>query len=168
MKANKNVETDLGFNIKCLMRTFQITQAQLAEKLGLQGGQLCNLLQKAYIDDEMLQKIADAIGNGVTMDMIKNYKHEDTISYIINNYTQNVESGGSGTGNFNNDHSSTFEGGSQPTITHNYIAEQAFAFAEKNTKLEKLLLYYRMKLEPEAIEKEIDSLKKELNTTIIP
>lgn len=160
MKANKEEGVHLGKNIKHLMKAFGITQSQLADKLGMTESQLCNLLQKADIDDKTLQRIADAIGYGVTVDMIKNYNHDDTIKYIINNYTQNVGNGG--IGNFKNDNSSTFEEGSKPTINH-YVAEQAFAYAEKNTRMEKLLLYYRMKMEPEAVEKEIESLKKDYN-----
>ena len=75
----------------------------------------------------------------------------------------NVENGG--TGNFKNDDSSittsTFEEGSSQT-NNNYVAERAFEFAEKNTKLEKLLLYYRMKVNPEAVEKEIAALEREV------
>lgn len=74
-----------------------------------------------------------------------------------------MENGGTGTliPNQDNSTNSTFEEGSQPTINHNYVAEQAFAYAEKNTKLEKLLLYYRMKMEPEAVDKEMKSLKRD-------
>jgi len=161
MKANNKNEVHLGDNIKNLMRTFHITQTELADKLGMPDSQLCVLLRKSDIDDSMLQKIADAMGYGVSVDMIQHYDHDDTIRYIINNYTQNVENGG--TGNFKNDNStnSTFEEGSQQTINH-YVAEHAFELAEKNTKLEKLLLYYRMKVNPEAVEKEIASLEKEV------
>lgn len=191
MKANKE-EGHLGNSIKHLMKAFGITQSQLADELGIPDSHLCNLLHKTNIDDAMLQKIADAIGYGVTVDMIKKYNHDDTISYIINNYNQNVESGGTGTfipnqnqnvesggtGTFipnpnqkvenggtgtlipSQDNSANFEEGSSQT-NNNYVAEQAFAYAEKNAKLEKLLLYYRMKVEPEAVEKEIDSLKKD-------
>ena len=39
--------------------------------------------------------------------------------------------------------------------------EQTFAFAERNSKLEKLLLYYRMQIEPDVVKSEIESLKKD-------
>ena len=165
MKANNKNEVHLGDNIKNLMRTFHITQTELADKLGMPDSQLCVLLRKSDIDDSMLQKIADAMGYGVSVDMIQHYDHDDTIRYIINNYTQNVESGGTGTLIPNQDNStnstSTFEEGSSQT-NNNYVAEHAFELAEKITKLEKLLLYYRMQVEPKAVEKEIASLKKEI------
>jgi len=180
MKANEEYDIHLGKNIKHLMRAFQLTQSQLAEKLAMPDSHISHLLQKSDIDDDMLQRIADAIGNGVTTDMIKAYSHDDTINYIINNYTQNVESGGNGTlipkqmndytQNVENggtgtlipkqDNSSTFQEGSTQT-TNNYVAEQAFALAEKNAKLEKLLLYYRMQIEPDAVKKEIEALKED-------
>jgi len=160
MKAIEEQDIHLGNNIKHLMRAFQITQTQLAEKIGMPDSHLCNLLQKSDMDDATLQKIADAIGHGVNMDMLKNYNHEDTISYIINNYTQNIENGGNGTliPKQMNDNSSNFQEGS---TQNNYTAEQAFILAEKNTKLEKLLLYYRMQIEPDLVKKEMESLKKD-------
>ena len=157
MRAINENEMHLGDNIKNLMRTFHITQAELADELDIPHSQLCNLLRKPDIDDDMLQKIADAMGYGVSVEMIQHYDHDDTIRYIINNYTQNVESGGNGT--FMPDNSSTFEEGSSQT-NNNYVAEHAFELAEKNTALEKLLMYYRMKMEPEVVEKEIASLKE--------
>jgi len=153
-ELNENIH--LGENVKCLMRAFRLQQNDLAEKAGFSESQLSNILRKADIDDETLERLAKGLGNGVTPEMIKAYSHEDTMNYIINNYTQNVEDGG--VGNFKSPNSSTFQEGS---IQNNYVAEQAFELAEKNTKLEKLLLYYRMKTEPEAVEKEIESLKKD-------
>jgi transcriptional regulator with XRE-family HTH domain len=146
----------LGENIKFLMRAFRLQQNELAEKSGYSESQLSNILRKADIDDESLERLAKGLGHGVTPEMIKAYSHEDTVKYIINNYTQNVEDGG--VGNLKNDNNSTFQEGSQQTI-NNYVAEQAFALAEKNTKLEKLLLYHCMQTEPEAVKKEMESLK---------
>lgn len=156
------------------MRAFQITQTQLAEKLGMPDSHVCNLLQKSDIDDNTLQKIAYAIGYDISIDTIKNYNHEDTISYITNNYTQNVENGGNGTliPNQDNDYiqniedggtgnlipkqenNSTFEEGSQQTVNH-YTAEKAFEYAEKITDLKTEIMRLRMKYEPDLVEKEI-------------
>ena len=161
MKANEEPVIHLGKNIKHLMRAFQITQTQLAEKLEMPDSHLCNLLQKANIDDAMLKRIADAIGYGVTVDTLKSYSHEDTISYIINNYTQNVENGGNGTLIPKQDNSSTststYQEGSQPTINH-YTAEKAFEYAEKISELKTEIMRLRMKYEPEAVEKESRSI----------
>lgn len=160
MKANEEQATHLGKNIKHLMRAFQITQTQLAEKMGMPDSHVCNLLQKEEIDDSTLQKIADAIGYGVSIDTIKNYNHEDTISYIINNYTQNVENGGNGTLITKQDNStnSTFEEGSQQNIT-NYVAEQAFESMREIADLKSEIMRLRMKYEPDAVENELKNKK---------
>lgn len=154
MKSNEEQTIHLGKNIKHLMRAFQITQTQLAEKLGMPDSHVCNLLQKSDIDDNTLQKIAEAIGYGVSIDMLKNYNHDDTIRYIFNTYNNTIESGGTNNGTFQE----VFEKGSSQ---NNYVAEQAFELAEKNTKLEKLLLYYRMQIEPDMVKSEMESLRKD-------
>lgn len=161
MKAKKEYKVHLGNNIKNLMRAFHITQAQLADTLSMTVSQLCNILQKPDIDDSMLQKIADGIGYGVSVDMIKNYNHDDTISYIINNYTQNVEEGGTGTliPNQDNSSNSNFEQGSQPTINH-YVAEQAFESMREISELKTEIMRLRMKYEPKAVEDEIKKKTK--------
>ena len=159
MKANEEHTIHLGNNIKHLMRAFQITQTQLAEKMGMPDSHVCNLLQKSDIDDNTLQKIADAIGDDVTVGMLKNYNHDDTIRYISNTYNNTIESGATNNGTFQD--TDIFEKGSSQ---NNYVAEQAFELAKKNTKLEKLLLYYRMQIEPEAVKAEMESLKKENKT----
>ncbi|MDR2921481.1 MAG: helix-turn-helix domain-containing protein [Tannerella sp.] len=157
MKANEASPIHLGNNIKHLMRAFQITQAQLADKLGMPDSHVCNLLQKADIDDPMLQKIAGAIGYGVTVDLIKNYNHDDTIKYITNNYTQTVENGGTGTLIPNQDNSSTFQEGSSQQI-NNYVAEQAFEAMKEIAVLKTEIMRLRMKYEPDSVEKEKNNL----------
>lgn len=146
----------IGKNIKHLMRAFQITQAQLAEKLGMPDNHICNLLQKSDIDDNTIQRIAEAIGYGVTAEMIKNYNHEDTINYIVNNYTQNVENGGNGTLIPKQENNSTFQEGS---TQNNYVAEQAFEFLKQNAELKTEIMRLRMKYEAEAVENELDNKK---------
>lgn len=158
MKEKQEQEIHLGKNIKHLMRAFQITQTQLAEKLDMPDSHVCNLLQKSNIDDATLQKIADAIGYGVSVDTIKNYNHEDTISYIINNYTQNIEDGGNGTLIPKQENNSTFEEGSQQTVNH-YTTEKAFEYAEKITELKTEIMRLRMKYEPESVENEMKNKK---------
>jgi len=156
MKANEEHPIHLGNNVKHLMRAFQITQTQLAEKMGMPDSHICNLLQKSDIDDNTLQKIADAIGYGVSLDTIKNYNHEDTISYIINNYTQNVENGGNGTLIPKQENNSTFQEGS---TQNNYVAEQAFEFLKENADLKTEIMRLRMKYEPDAVENELKNKK---------
>lgn len=158
MKANEKQDIHLGNNVKHLMRAFQITQTQLAEKLGIPDSHVCNLLQKADIDDETLERIAKALEHGVTVDLIKAYSHEDTISYIINNYTQNVENGGNGTLIPQQDNSSTFQEGSNPII-NNYVAEKAFEYSDKVSKLETEIMRLRMKYESDAVEAELKNKK---------
>lgn len=151
MQSNDTNQIHLGNNIKHLMRAFQLTQAQLADKLNMPDSHVCNLLQKTDIDDDMLQKIAEAIGNGVTTDLIKNYNHDDTIRYITNNYTQNVENGGTGTLIPNQDNSSIFQEGS---TQNNYVAEQAFEAMKEIAELKTEIMRLRMKYEPDSVEKE--------------
>lgn len=171
MSTHKEYDVHLGNNIKHLMKAFHITQSQLADKMGEPGSHICNLLQRAEIDEKMLQRIAKALENGITVEMIKAYDHEDTQQYIINNYNQTIESGATGTYNKDDSQSKqTIEDGGTGTYHKtdfqegstqaNYVAEQAFIYAEKNTQLEKLLLYYRMKIEPEEVEKEMQALKE--------
>ncbi len=159
MKKNEEYDIHLGNNIKHLMRAFQMTQTQLADKLEMPDSHVCNLLQKANIDDTMLQRIADALGYGITVDGIKNYNHEDTISYITNNYTQNVENGGTGTLIPKQDNSShsTFQEGS--TQNNNYVAEQAFEFLKENADLKTEIMRLRMKYEADEVEREVKSRK---------
>ena len=153
-----------------------MTQTQLAEKLEMPDSHLCNLLQKANIDDEMLQKIAVALGYGITVDGIKNYKHEDTISYITNNYTQTVQEGGNGTlipnqaNNYNQtvdeggtgtlipkqENSTTFQEGS---TQNNYVAEQAFVSMREIADLKTEIMRLRMKYEADEVEQEIKKRK---------
>lgn len=145
-------EVHLGENIKHLMKALQIIQAELADKLDMPHSRFCNLLQKPDIDDDMLQRIADAMGHGVTVELIKNYNHDDTIQYIFNTYNNTIESGGTGT-------NANYEIKTQEN-ENNYVAEQVFVYADKITQLEKQLLYHRMLTEPEEVKKEMQALKK--------
>ena len=158
MEVKEEYDIHLGKNVKHLMRAFQLTQSQLADRLGMPDSYISNLLQKPEIDDDMLQKIADVIGNGVTPGMIKEYRHDDTISYIIHNYTQNIEDGGNGTIIPKQENNSTFEEGSHPTINH-YTTEKAFEYAEKITELKTEIMRLRMKYEPETVEEELKNKK---------
>ncbi|MDU1892352.1 MAG: helix-turn-helix transcriptional regulator [Dysgonomonas sp.] len=158
MKANEEHATHLGKNIKHLMRALQITQTQLAEKLGMPDSHVCNLLQKLDIDDNTLQRLAEAMGYGVSAEMIKNYNHEDTIKYIFNNYHNTIESGGTNNGSFQDDKSSTYQEGSQPTI-NNYVAEQAFESMREIADLKSEIMRLRMKYEPDAVENELKNKK---------
>ena len=110
---------------------------------------VCNLLQKADIDDNMLQKMADAIGDDVTPELIRDYNHDDIIKFITNNYTQNIENGGTGTLIPNQDNSSTFQEGS---TQNNYVAEQAFEFLKEIAELKTEIMRLRMKYEPDTVE----------------
>ncbi|PXV65463.1 hypothetical protein CLV62_10755 [Dysgonomonas alginatilytica] len=114
---NLNESKHLGENVKHLMRAFHLQQNDLAENAGYSESQLSNVLRKADIDDESLERLAKGLGNGVTTDMIKAYNHEDTVSYIINNYTQTVADGGKGTLQQNNKFQ---EGSAQTQTNYNY------------------------------------------------
>jgi len=150
MKKDDPGNIHLGENVKCLMRAFRLQQNDLAEKAGYSESQLSNILKKEEMDDETLERLAKGLGNGVTADMIRSYSHEDTLRYIINNYTQNVENGG--TGNLgDNSTNSTFSAGS---AQNNYAAEQAFEFLREIGDLKTEIMRLRMKYEPQTVEAE--------------
>jgi len=157
-KNDSEKKIHLGENVKCLMRAFHLQQNELAEKAGYSESQLSNILRKADIDEETLARLAKGLGNGVTPEMIKAYSHDDTVSYIINNYTQNVENGGAGSlnGNHGNVHDSKFTEGS---TQNNYAAEQAFEFLREVAELKTEIMRLRMKYEPDKVEEELKAKK---------
>ena len=146
-KEGLNENIHLGEKVKCLMRAFRLQQNDLAQKAGYSESQLSNILRKDGIDDETLERLAKGLGNGVTADMIKAYSHDDTVSYIVNNYTQNVEDGGTGSliPEQNNDNS---------TNTYNYVAEQAFEAMKEIADLKTEIMRLRMKYEPDTVDAE--------------
>ncbi|HCO67798.1 MAG TPA: hypothetical protein DIT04_08615 [Dysgonomonas sp.] len=151
---DENGKKHLGNDIKCLMHAFHLQQNDLAQRTGYSESQLSNILKKEDIDDETLERIAKGLGNGVTPEMIKAYNHKDTISYIINNYSQNIENGGKGT---QENIPTTFENGS--IQNNNYVAEQAFEFLKENAELKVEIMRLRMKYEADAVESDLKNKK---------
>jgi len=95
MESEANGRTNHhGQNVRDIMHFFDIRQYELAEKMGLQPSNLSNVLQKETLDDATLNKIADALGHGITADCIKNYNRDLHRQIIINNQT--VNEGGKG------------------------------------------------------------------------
>lgn len=84
-----------GRNLKGIRNALDISQDQLAEKLGEAWNQqrVSDLENKENIEDELLNKVAKAMN--VPVDTIKNYSPEALITYIQNNHSGANTSSGS-------------------------------------------------------------------------
>jgi transcriptional regulator with XRE-family HTH domain len=87
-----NIETPVkrihhGRNLKGLRNALDISQDQLAEKLGEAWNQqrISDLENKEKIEDEMLDRVAKALN--VPVDTIKNFTQEGLITFIQNNHS---------------------------------------------------------------------------------
>jgi transcriptional regulator with XRE-family HTH domain len=76
-----------GRNLKGIRHALDISQDQLAEKLGETWNQqrVSDLENKEKIEDDMLNKVAKAMN--VPVDTIKNYSQEALITFIQNNHS---------------------------------------------------------------------------------
>jgi transcriptional regulator with XRE-family HTH domain len=76
-----------GRNLKGIRNALDISQDQLAEKLGEAWNQqrISDLENKERIEDELLDKVAQ--GLNVPVDTIKNYTPEALITFIQNNHS---------------------------------------------------------------------------------
>jgi len=109
MKADTENTTHHGYNIKKIRGLIDMSQIDLAERLGMDPTQLNRIERKEIIEDEILDRIAAEMG--VSTEFIKNYDHETTVTTIINNNTFNDESDMNKAINGNNSQ------GSSPTNT---------------------------------------------------
>jgi transcriptional regulator with XRE-family HTH domain len=75
-----------GRNLKGIRNALDISQDQLAEKLGEAWNQqrISDLEGKERIEDELLGRVADALK--VPVDAIRNYTPEALITYVQNNH----------------------------------------------------------------------------------
>jgi transcriptional regulator with XRE-family HTH domain len=100
-----NIETPVkrihhGRNLKGIRNALDISQDQLAEKLGEAWNQqrISDLENKERIEDDLLNIVAKALK--VPVDTIKNYSPEALVTYIQNNHsganasTGSINSGG--------------------------------------------------------------------------
>lgn len=78
-------ESSHGENIVALRKVFGMKQSELADKTGIPAPQLSIYEKQRVIDD----RIAKAMSKEFTADTIKNYRHENTLKYVIseNNFT---------------------------------------------------------------------------------
>jgi transcriptional regulator with XRE-family HTH domain len=74
----------IGRNIEKIRKLRDITQGDLALKLGITRQAVSKIEQSETIDDEKLDQIAKVLG--VSADGIKNFSEAGTINYVQNNY----------------------------------------------------------------------------------
>jgi transcriptional regulator with XRE-family HTH domain len=95
-----------GRNLKGIRNALDISQDQLAEKLGEAWNQqrISDLENKERIEDDLLSKVAKALE--VPVDTIKNYSPEALVTYIQNNHSgANASTGQIGQGyDYNHNH----------------------------------------------------------------
>jgi Helix-turn-helix. len=157
-----------GENIKYLLDVFGINQVQLSEKAGIPQSTLSVLLSKDIIDDESLTKISEALGNGLTVECLKQYNHDETKRFVVYNLYQTVNEGGRAynSGSISQDlteNAKVYNSGSQDesTTTINNPLDKVIKLAEELREAEVMKMYYRMKVEPEKVEEEMQ--KKQVN-----
>jgi len=90
MKADTEDTTHYGYNVRKIRGLVDMSQIDLAEKLGMNPTQLNRIERQETIDDEILDRIAAELG--VSTEFIKNYNHEAAVTTIISNNTFNDES----------------------------------------------------------------------------
>lgn len=134
-------EAHLGNNVRKLRSVLGLSQSDLADKMKMPASQLCKLEQQRHIDDEMLDKIAEAMG--VSVDTIKNYNHEATINFIISNNTFSGEDNKIAFGtSSHNDHRTI-----NPLEKVSELYEQIIKEKEQNIRNEYLIAELQRKLD---------------------
>src|SRR5580704_3794478 len=88
----------MGRKIEKIRTLKGIKQDTLAKQLGMTQGMLSRIEQSEEVDDDKLQKIADALG--MTIEALKNFNEENVVSFIQNNY-DNATGGPQGTAQTN-------------------------------------------------------------------
>ncbi|SCD21205.1 Transcriptional regulator [Proteiniphilum saccharofermentans] len=77
----------LGYNVKRLREILGVKQEDLAERLHLTQQSVSKLENKEDLDNETLEKIANAMN--IPSDAIKNFTDEGAIHIISNNFSDN-------------------------------------------------------------------------------
>lgn len=114
----------MGLKIGGARRLVGITQKELAERLGITRQAISKLEQTENVDDERLEKIADALG--VSLEGLKKFD-VGTVLYYTTNFYENV---------------SATNGGmvGAPKVENNYAAitmDQAFILFEELLKMKR-------------------------------
>lgn len=133
-------EAHLGNNIRKLRSVLGLSQSDLADKMKMPASQLCKLEQQRNLDDEMLDKIAEAMG--VSVDTIKNYNHEATINFIISHNTFSGEDNKIAFGTCSNHDNRTIN----PLEKVSELYEQIIKEKEKNIHNQYLIAELQKKL----------------------
>ncbi|RNC64421.1 helix-turn-helix domain-containing protein [Proteiniphilum sp. X52] len=75
----------LGYNVKRLREILGVKQEDLAERLHLTQQSVSKLENKEELDNEMLEKIANAMN--IPSDAIKNFTDEGTVHIVSNTFS---------------------------------------------------------------------------------
>lgn len=78
----------LGYNVKRLREILGVKQEDLAERMHLTQQSVSKLENKEDLDNETLEKIANAMN--IPADAIKNFTDEGTVHIISNTFSENV------------------------------------------------------------------------------
>ncbi len=135
-------QVHLGINLFKVRRLTGTKQSVLAQKTGMSQQNISKLEQSAFIPDDTLEVLAQALG--VTTDFIKNFNDENAVYNIQNNYDTSTN---------NHQHY-------QSTITYDPLEKVMELYEKqlKNGKEREELLEQRIK----ALEEIIVQLKKDL------
>jgi len=79
----------LGYNIKRLREILGVKQESLAERLNLTQQSVSKLENKGNINNETLEKIADAMN--IPSYVIKYFSDEEALNIVSNNFSDNIE-----------------------------------------------------------------------------
>ncbi|HBX44303.1 helix-turn-helix domain-containing protein [Limibacterium fermenti] len=74
----------MGYNVKRLREILGVKQEDLAERLQLSQQSVSNLENKDDLDDDTLEKVANALN--IPAEAIKNFTDENAIHVISNNF----------------------------------------------------------------------------------
>jgi len=85
-------DVHLGRNIKCLMGVMGLTREYVADSIGITKDEMRRIEMSEDLDDAILDGIAATLK--VPVDLIRNYDHEKTTSFVINNNTIDTLTGG--------------------------------------------------------------------------
>lgn len=77
----------LGYNVKRLREILGVKQEDLAERLHLTQQSVSKLENKEDLDNETLEKIANAMN--IPAEAIKNFTDEGTVNFISNTFSDN-------------------------------------------------------------------------------
>lgn len=84
----------LGYNVRRLRTIVGLSQDEVAHKLEMSPSAYSRKENKEDLDDGMLEKIAQVLGEGITAETIKQYSDEAMMNFIANTF--NISDSGIG------------------------------------------------------------------------